>query len=114
FNIHEFIGQSLDVPYELYRVEFRNSKGFLVANFNDEGTLLSTYQRFKNIPVPLAIAKELVKDHKGWAMTKNLYIASGKEDALDKELYRISMQNGKSKKNVKIIPDRPTRGLASN
>lgn len=114
FDIHEFIGQSLDEPYDLYRVEFRNRKGFLIANFDDKGKLLSTSQRFKDIALPYSISKELVADYKGWKMTRNLYLASGKEDALDKEVYRITMQNGKSKKNVKIIPDRPTRGLASN
>lgn len=47
-------------------------------------------------------------------MKKNLYLAGGKGDAVDKELYRITLKNGKSAQNVKIIPDRPSRGLASN
>ena len=114
FDIHLFIDQMAGQGYDSYSVEFRNKKGYLVANFDDQGTLVSTTQRFKNIPLPLSIARELVTDYKGWEMTKNLYIASGNGDALDKELYRVTMKNGKSSQNVKIIPDRPSRGLASN
>lgn len=114
FDIHLFIEQMKGENYESYVVEFRNKKGYLVANFDDQGNLVSTAQRFKNIPLPLSVARELVTDYKGWEMTKNLYIASGNGDALDKELYKVTMKNGKSSQNVKIIPDRPSRGLASN
>lgn len=114
FDIHEYIDLMKDEVYESYRVEFTNNKGSLVANFDDKGTLLNTAQRFKDIAVPLAIAQKLVKDHKGWAMTKNLYTATGNGDLLDKELYKITLKNGKDTRRVKIIPDRPSRGLASN
>ena len=114
FDIHLFIEDMEDQGYDFYVVEFRNRKGYLVANFDDRGELLSTSQRFKNIPLPHAISRELVSDYKGWSMTKNLYVASGKGDALDKEQYKITLKNGKSSQTVKIIPDRPSRGLASN
>lgn len=114
FDIHLHMDQLKDLQNESYKVEFKSKKGFLVADFDAKGKLLGTAQRFKNIPLPLTVTRKLATDYKGWGMTKNLYIATGKGDALDKELYRITMKNGKSSKNVKIIPDRPARGLASN
>ncbi|HSP82264.1 MAG TPA: hypothetical protein VLN72_00875, partial [Gillisia sp.] len=114
FDIHPFIKQLRGSNYDSYMVEFRNSKGYLEANFDRKGALVSTSQKFKNIALPLAVSRELVTKHKGWVMTKNIYVASGKGDLVDKELYRITLKNGKSTQNVKIIPDRPTRGLASN
>lgn len=114
FDINEYIDLMKYEGFESYRVEFTNRKGYLVANFDDKGTLLNTAQRFKDIAVPLAIAKKLLKDHKGWAMTKNIYTASGNGDLLDKELYKITLKNGKDTRRVKIIPERPSRGLAIN
>ncbi len=114
FDIFPFIEQMKgknDIPY---LVEFKNRKGYLNANFDKRGTLVSTSQKFKNIPLPLAVSRELVKKYKGWAVTKNLYIASGKGENLDKELYKITMKNGKKSKNVKIIPDRSNREVVSN
>lgn len=114
FDIHSLIEELQGEDYDSYIVEFRNKKGFLIANFDKEGNLESTLQRFKNIPLPLAVSRDLVSNYQGWIATKNLYIASGKEDMIDKELYRITLKNGKSTQRVKIIPDRPSRGLASN
>ena len=35
-------------------------------------------------------------------MVKNVHIASSKKDVVSKDLYRITMRNGKEKKNLKI------------
>ena len=114
FDIHSFIEQMRGTGYDSFLVEFRNRKGYLEASFDGEGNLLRTSQKFKNIALPIAIARELVTKHNGWTMKKNLYLASGKGDALDNELYRITMKNGKRTQNVKIIPDRSPAGLVSN
>lgn len=114
FDIHLYIEEMNDKNFDSYVVEFRNTKGHLTANFDKEGTLLSTVQNFKNIPLPLPVARDLVRNHKGWIMTKNHYLASGKGDLLDKELYKVTLKNGKDTRRVKIIPERSSRGLASN
>jgi len=114
FDIRLVIEEMKNPNYDSYVVEFRNSKGHLTANFDKEGALLSTVQTFKDIPVPLDVARELVKNHKGWKMTKNQYQASGKGELLDKEIYRITLKNGKETRRVKIIPVRSSRGLVSN
>lgn len=101
--------------YDSYLVEFRSEKGKLQARYSEEGELLSTTQRFKNIVVPRAIAHQLYRDHKGWAMVKNTYTASGQGDNLDKELYRIKMKNGKKSQIVKIRPAVDIKGeIAGN
>lgn len=114
FDIKPFIKQMDGERNDSFRVEFRSQKGAFVAYFNRQGTLLSTTQRFKNIPLSSAISQQLVNEHKGWAMTKNLYMASGKGDLLDRELFKITLKNGNDMKRVKIIPNRSLQDLVSN
>lgn len=114
FDINAVIMDLQNSDYDSYVVEFKNRKGHLIANFDNEGKLLSTSQAFKNIALPLAICRDLVTNHKGWAMTKNQYLASGTGDVLDKEVYKITLKNGKETRRVKIISDRSLRGLVSN
>ncbi len=114
FDIQPFIEQMKGENYDSYLVEFRNNKGYLEANFNSKGVLLGTAQKFRNIPLPLAVSRQILTDHTGWAMTKNLYVATGNGDAIDKEFYRITLKNGKNTQNIKIVPDRSGRGLVSN
>ena len=114
FDIKLVMEEMKDKNYDTYEVEFRSQKGHLTANFDREGTLLGTVQAFRDIAVPINVARELVRNHKGWTMTKNQYLASGKGDLLDKEVYKITLRNGKDSRRIKIIPERSSRGLASN
>jgi len=114
FDIKLVMDELKDRNYDSYEVEFRNRKGHLTANFDKEGTLLRTVQDFKNIAVHLSVGRELVRNHKGWIMTKNHYLASGKGDLIEKEVYKITLRNGKDSKRVKIIPKSSSRGLVSN
>ena len=114
FEIQNFISyldqkKSTDLQkshYESYRVTFSSDKGYLEAKFSKEGELTETAQNFKNILVPLDVRRELYTNHKGWNMVKNTYTASGKNDQIDKELYRIKLKKGNNSQIVKIVPDR--------
>lgn len=57
FDIHSFIEQVKGRHYDFYVVEFKNKKGYLEANFDEEGTLLGTAQKFKNIALPPGSAR---------------------------------------------------------
>lgn len=102
FDIMEFISQLPGDDYESYLVSFRSRKGELRAEFDKVGNLLSTNQRFENISLPLDVCHQLYREQKGWTMVKNVHIASSKKDAVIKDFYRITMRNGKEKKNLKI------------
>lgn len=114
FDIHQFIGQLEGNNYDNYLVEFRNRKGALKAKFDSKGTLVSTAQRFRNVPLPLQVSRQLLTDHSGWSMVRNSYVATGNGDALDKEQYKITLKNGNRTQNIKIVPDRSASGLVSN
>ena len=97
-----------------YLITFKNGHGSLEADFDKEGELRGTHQQFRDIIVPDEIRKELYRTHKGWTMVKNKYTANGRGDIIEKELYRIKLQNGNEVRTVKIDPrDLGVIGVAS-
>lgn len=109
-NPIRFIENNFDISmvdisnFEEVEVKFSSSKGYLKATYNNEGKLLRTYQHFEDIVLPLAIRTQVFSENLGWTMVGNKYTAKGKENRINKELYKIKLKNGKQSKRVKIEP----------
>ncbi|AVR45889.1 hypothetical protein C7S20_11855 [Christiangramia fulva] len=104
FDIQNFIEENEGEDYDTYLVSFSCSKGSLHANFNKEGDLVNTSQKFINILLPHEIRQEVYRNNIGWTVTKNKYVASGNGDRLEKEKYRIKLEKDGQKKIVKLDP----------
>ncbi len=102
FDIHKFINSVSYEQYTSYTVEVKSSKGFMIANYDGEGNLMSTRQNFKNILLPYNIRSEVYNSNKGWAMIKNKYNASSKGIILNKAIYKVTLENGTQKRNITI------------
>ena len=115
FDINNFITEFEGDKYSSYQVTFNSSKGHLSAQFNSDGELVKTYQKFKDIALPVDVRRDLYMSNQGWSMTSNKYIASGRGEILEKEAYKIKLENGKQKRNVKLDPRSVARTtVASN
>ena len=104
FNAKDLIKSINDPKYDSYLVSFRSSKGFLDITYNEDGEMKHSNQMFKDVVLPFELRREVYTNYKGWTMVKNKYVASGKGDMLNKELYRITLENGKNRQNIKIQP----------
>ncbi|MUP46963.1 hypothetical protein E0K83_14550 [Gramella sp. BOM4] len=104
FDIQSFIEIYEDRGYDRYNITFQNGKGYLKAEFDNDGEIVKTFQKFKDIVLPLDVRRELYNSNKGWTMVSNKYIGSGRGDLLENEVYKIKLENGKSKRSVKIDP----------
>lgn len=104
FDIKNFMAVHEGSGYDSYRITLKSGQGFLKADFDEDGELVRTYQRFENIPLPLDVRRELYVAHKGWSMTENKYIASGRGEMLEKEMYKIKIENGSRSQNIKLDP----------
>lgn len=102
FDINNFMTEVKDENYDSYQVSFISKKGHLIANFDKHGNLETTSERFRNILLPANLREEIYKDHNGWTMIKNVHLTQGKSGVLNKDIYRIKLENGKSRKIVKI------------
>ncbi|MCM8570617.1 hypothetical protein NE848_14570 [Gramella jeungdoensis] len=104
FDIQNFIATYGDRNYDSYHLTFKSGQGFLKADFDKNGKIVKTYQKFKDIVLPLDVRRELYMAHKGWTMTENKYIASGRGEMLEKELYKIKIEDGSRSQNIKLDP----------
>ncbi len=108
FDIHKFIdlvsieGDDPDEEYDSYEVQLRSTKGFMIANYDGEGHLISTRQNFKDIVLPYPLRIQVYNANKGWSMKKNKYTANTKGVILTKAIYNLTLINGKQKRNIKI------------
>ncbi len=105
FDVNHLLAQGKKDRINSYDVDFKSKKGILRARFNESGKLISTFQKFKNIPLPHSLAQDLYRDYKGWAVTEFKYVASGKADQIDKEVYKLKLMNGNKTQRIKIKPD---------
>lgn len=106
FDIKSFMADTAEENYDSYLVNFSCSKGYLKAHYNDKGELIRTSQKFKDILLPHEIRQEVYRNNTGWTVTANKYVASGKHDMLDKQLYRVKLEKGSQKRVLKIDPRR--------
>jgi len=104
FDIQSFIKEVANKNYNSYLVLFSTDKGSLEADYNKNGELIRTKQRFTDIHMPQKVRNELFRQTKGWSMVKNSYKAFGTGSLIDKELYRIKVVNGNKSKIIKIDP----------
>lgn len=114
FDINSFSSQLKHEDYDSYEVSFISNKGILKADFNKEGDLVKSSSRFKNAVLPKKLMHNLYRDHKGWAMTKNVHITRGRNGMVQKDYYKIKLQNGRESK--RILVEAPLEGseVASN
>lgn len=112
FNIHQFMRESQE-KYDEIKVTVKSSNGILMANYDKNGNLVDTYQKFRDVPLPSDIRNQVFGTHgSGWTMLKNNYVATGLNKSIDEETYIVHMKNGNKKDKLKITPNRVT-GVAS-
>lgn len=104
FNPYQLVRENEDQNFDSFEVYFNTDNGYVVAKYDEEGELLSTFQRFNEIQLP-----EKAKDQIMKKMGKDTKIMETKMTAVSdgwnvtKEIYRVDVQNGDRTEKVKIV-----------
>lgn len=114
FNIMDFIEANRDMEYDTYTVTFKTNKGNLRVNFNKDGEIKSSSQRFKDVSLPYDSMYSVLRANEGYSIvsTKHLaytYTMAGR--AANKEFYKVKLKNGKNTKTVKLNIERDAFGV---
>jgi len=109
FDFKEFLSAVLNAKeFDEYVVTFNSKKGYLEAIYTNEGEIVQTLQKFNDKVLPLDLRRQVYTSNQGWTMVSNKYVASGRNDKIDKEYYKIKMENGSKSKSIKVVPGATT------
>lgn len=100
FNIKNSpVYNKIDKAYEVF---FSNSKGRIVATYGDDGKIISSFEKFGDIIVPVSIRNTVYESYPDWKMNKNTYLVTYYHNESVKKTYHFQLEKGKEKKNLKL------------
>ncbi|MBP7558350.1 MAG: nicotinate-nucleotide adenylyltransferase [Chitinophagaceae bacterium] len=85
-----------------YYVSFYLPEGFVLAVYDQDGKLLRTAERYKNIPLPPAITKAVGKRYPNWSISKDIYLVTYEDANGAKRDYKLILQNGSKRIRAKL------------
>ncbi len=104
FSPYQMVQENQDQKFDSFEVYFNTDNGYIVAKYDEEGDLLSTFQRFNDAQLPQGAKDEIMKK-----MGKDTQILNSKMTAVSsgwdvtKEIYRVEVKNGGKVQKVKVV-----------
>ena len=90
-----------DDEYDNYKVSFHIPDGKIVAAYDNEGKILRTIEKYKNIRLPLEVLQAIATRFPNWAVVENVYLVNYHCDKGVKKQYKIKIQNEDKVVNIK-------------
>ncbi len=88
--------------FEFYKVSFFIPEGKIVAEYDSEGKIIRTIEKFKNIALPDDVKTALLERFPNWTVTKDVYRVTYTEDKGATKIYKLMLENGDKKMRVKV------------
>ena len=90
---------------EVYEIFFSNQNGRIVAYYDDEGKILSSFEKFQDIVLPKSIRESVYEAYPDWKVNGNTYVVSYYKDRGVKKTYHFQVEKDRVKKNLKLTFD---------
>lgn len=97
--------KTLDIyqdEYDLYDVFFIIPDGKILATYDNEGNILRTAERYKDLALPKPVRTAIVKRFPNWGVTKDIYLVNYSESKGSKQVYKVTLKNGDQRIKVKL------------
>lgn len=89
--------------FNTYSVSFYIPDGKIVALYDDEGNILKTIERFKNVQLPEDVRMAVTERFPNWEIVKDVYqVNYNKRDGATK-VYKMKLKNGAE--SIRIMMD---------
>jgi len=88
--------------YDTYFVSFYIPEGTILAQYDKDGNLLRTTEKFKNVKIPRAVQLAVANKYPQWKIAKDVYLVSffGSNEGVSKR-YKLLLENGDKRLRVK-------------
>lgn len=87
--------------YESYFISFYIPDGEILAVYDQNGKLLRTAEKYKNIAIPTDVRQSVAKRFPQWTISKDVYLVNFYEANEGKKIYKLLLQNGDKRLRVK-------------
>ena len=91
-----------DPNVESFQVVFKQSNGKIIAIYDNDGQIVKSYERFKNVILPREVLTNIFMDHQGWEINKDTYQVTYNRGKEAKKVYKVQLRKGELKKNLKL------------
>lgn len=86
--------------YNIYAVRFSMPDGLIQAIYDENGKIIKTTEKFKNVKLPKTIQNAIAKQFPNWSLVKNVYQVSYYDSDCDnsdltRKDYKLKLKNGK-------------------
>ncbi len=90
-----------DGAHEAYEVFFKNSRGRIVATYDSEGKILTSFEKFRNLSLPVPIREMIGRDYPGWKIDSDVYLASYYQEKDVKKIFIVNISLGDQQKKLR-------------
>ncbi|MBT8274092.1 MAG: nicotinate-nucleotide adenylyltransferase [Bacteroidia bacterium] len=92
--------------YDTYTISFYIPDGKIVAVFDQNGEILRTVEKFKDVKLPDDVVKAVVKRFPNWSIVSDVYrVNYHHKKEIARKQYKITLKNGDEIIKVKVDPN---------
>tara|TARA_R110002020_G_scaffold122487_6_gene277889 strand:+ start:13749 stop:14255 length:507 start_codon:yes stop_codon:yes gene_type:complete len=88
--------------YPFYTVSFYIPEGKIVAVYDEEGNIIKTIERFKDLQLPKEVETALKKRYKGWEAVEDVYLIEYNNKKGVNRTFKVTLIKGKKTQKVKL------------
>ncbi|MFT4830634.1 MAG: hypothetical protein ACI815_000270 [Psychroserpens sp.] len=88
--------------YPFYTVSFYMPEGKIVAVYDEDGKILRTIERFKNLDLPNAVLQALENKYPGWKIVDDVYLIDYNHQKGVNRTFKIKLKKRKRSLKVKL------------
>ena len=91
-----------DRQFEAYEVAFREGSGRIIATYDQNGKILSSHEKFKDVALPPLVRMSAAQNFPGWEITQDNYLVSYFHDGEVTKTYKLKLKLNGKRKSVKM------------
>ena len=88
-----------------YEIYFCIPEGYICANYNNNGEITSTLEKFNDSKLPPPVLKSVINKFPGWSISKNTYSVAYNQGKGVAKSYKLILENGNDRLRVKTDGD---------
>ena len=84
-----------------YKVSFYIPDGMIVAAYDNNGKIIKTIEKFKDVTPPRTVINSVAKRFPGWAITDDVYKVTYHHKKGSNKMYKLILENNDKKMRIK-------------